>query len=89
MECMPITRREFNRLSAMAGIACLGRVQDAPENAKSSVAIVKTVDRQNGIRKAVELLGEMSFEGKEEVYLKCNYGSPDPFPATTHPKALT
>jgi uncharacterized protein (DUF362 family) len=84
---MHITRRNFNRLSAMAGIAYLGRIQGAAEDLRAPVAIVKTADRKAGIRKAVELLGETSFDGKE-VYLKCNYNSPDPYPATTHPEAL-
>jgi len=51
------------------------------------VAIVKTADRENGIARAVALLGEMDFSGKD-VYLKGSYNSPDPFPATTHPDAL-
>ncbi len=85
---MRITRREFNRLSAMAGATCLGRLQGATDAVGSPVSIVKTADRSAGIRKALELLGEIRFEGKE-VYLKCNYNSPDPFPASTHPEALT
>jgi uncharacterized protein (DUF362 family) len=88
MNSMTITRRAFNRLSAMTGIAYLGRLQDEPDMNVSSVAIVKTVDRQHGIRKAIELLGGKSFWDKE-VYLKCSYNSPDPFPATTHPKMLS
>jgi uncharacterized protein (DUF362 family) len=84
---MPITRREFNKLSAMAGIAYLGRIQEEPESGNAPVAIVKTVDRQYGIRKAVELIGGIHL-GDRDVYLKCNYNSPDPFPATTHPEAL-
>ena len=94
MAVMPITRREFNRLSAMAGVAFLGRVQEgvqirqeAAEIGKAPVSIVKTADRQSGIRKAVELLGDTGFE-KKEVFLKCSYNSPDPFPATTHPETL-
>jgi uncharacterized protein (DUF362 family) len=84
---MRVTRREFNRLSAMAGIASLGRMQGETGESESLVAVVKTSERKTGIPKAVELLGEASFLG-EDVYLKCNYGSPDPFPATTHPDAL-
>jgi uncharacterized protein (DUF362 family) len=84
---MTISRREFNRLSALAGIACLGRMEDEQGKPAVPVAIVKCSDRKQGIHKAVSLLGEMSFAGKE-VYLKCNYNSPDPFPATTHPDAL-
>jgi uncharacterized protein (DUF362 family) len=85
---MRITRREFNRMSAMAGMAIAGRVQHGEEAKKASVAIVKTANRQSGIPRAVELLGETSFEGKD-VYLKCSYNSPDAYPAATHPKALS
>jgi uncharacterized protein (DUF362 family) len=84
---MQITRRDFNRLSALTGIAVLGRIQGEADAAKAPVAIVKTADRSVGFRKAVELLGKASYEGKD-VYLKCNYTSPDPYPATTHPEAL-
>ena len=51
------------------------------------VAIVKTTGREDGIARAVALLGEMDFSGKD-VYLKGSYNSPDPFPATTHPDSL-
>ena len=51
------------------------------------VAIVKTANREDGMARAVALLGEMDFSGKD-VYLKASYNSPDPFPATTHPDAL-
>jgi uncharacterized protein (DUF362 family) len=51
------------------------------------VSIVKTDNRAQGIPRAIVLLGEFSFKGKD-VYLKCNYNSPDPYPATTHPEAL-
>ena len=84
---MQITRRDFNRLSALTGIAFLSRIPDETHAAKTPVAIVKTTDRSSGFRKAVELLGEPSYEGKD-VYLKCSYNSPDPYPATTHPEAL-
>lgn len=82
---LQITRRDFSRLSALAGIAFLGQIQDKSDGAKASVAIVKTTDRKLGFQKAVELLGEISYEGKD-VYLKCSYNSPNPYPATTHPK---
>jgi uncharacterized protein (DUF362 family) len=84
---MQISRRKFNRLSAMAGITCLGRMVDGSDRAKVPVAIVKTEDRKQGIRRAVALLGEVSYKGRD-VYLKCNYNSPNSYPATTHPEAL-
>jgi uncharacterized protein (DUF362 family) len=84
---MQISRRRFNRLSALAGFACLGRMEDDQDKTVVPVAIVKNADRKQGIQKAISLLGEMSFAGKE-VYLKCSYNSPDPFPASTHPDSL-
>ena len=51
------------------------------------VAIVKTANREEGVARAIVLLGETDFSGKD-VYLKGTYNSPDPFPATTHPDAL-
>ncbi len=54
----------------------------------SSVVIVKTTDRKGGIQKAVGMLGAINLDAPE-VYLKCNYNSPDPFPATTHPETLS
>ena len=61
--------------------------QDIQEENKTRVAIVQTANREAGIARAVALLGEMDFSRKN-VYLKCSYNSPDPFPATTHPDAL-
>jgi uncharacterized protein (DUF362 family) len=84
---MQITRRDFNRLSALTGIAFLGRIPEETAAGNTPVAIVKTKDRNSGFRKALELLGEPSYEGKD-VYLKCSYNSPDPYPASTHPEAL-
>jgi len=51
------------------------------------VAIVKTANREEGVARAVALLGEINFSRKD-VFLKCSYNSPDAFPATTHPYAL-
>ncbi len=84
---MHITRRVFNRLSALAGLSFLGTNIGRSDEGKVPVAIVKTSDRRLGFQKAVELLGGISFLEKE-VYLKCNYNSLDPYPATTHPDAL-
>jgi uncharacterized protein (DUF362 family) len=84
---MRYTRRDFNRLSVMGGLGCLGGIVHAATDASSAVAIVKTADRESGIARAVALLKETDFTGKD-VYLKCSYNSPDIFPATTHPETL-
>jgi len=89
MVVMRCTRREFNRLSVLAGIAGLGGMKrQEEEKTRASVAIVKTTDREIGIARAVELLGDTDFAGKD-VYLKCSYNSAHPFPATTHPESLS
>jgi uncharacterized protein (DUF362 family) len=84
---MQISRRKFNRLSALAGVACLGGINDEPDQTTVPVTIVKGNDRKHCIQKAVSLLRNVSFKGKD-VYLKCSYNSPDPYPATTHPETL-
>jgi uncharacterized protein (DUF362 family) len=84
---MPLTRRQFNRLSAMAGISCLGAIPNGFAAIQSLVAVVKASDRRYGISKALALLGGLDVQNKD-VYLKGNFNSPHPFPATTHPDAL-
>jgi uncharacterized protein (DUF362 family) len=84
---MHFTRRKFNRLAVMTGFGYLGGLLDEAGDPGSTVAIVKTSDRERGIPRAVALLKETSFSGKH-VYLKCNYNSADSFPATTHPETL-
>ena len=51
------------------------------------VAFVNTTDRSAGVRKAIDLLGINPLEGKS-VFLKANYNSADPPPASTHPDVL-
>ena len=51
------------------------------------VALVKTMDRAGGVRKAIELLGINPVAG-ENVLLKPNYNSADPAPGSTHPDVL-
>ncbi|MBN2337022.1 MAG: DUF362 domain-containing protein [Acidobacteria bacterium] len=89
---MRLTRREFHRLTLLAGLSTLGgdgrgggRAGRGAEG--SAVALVKTGDRNYGVHRAVELLGGTDFGGRG-VYLKASYNSADPFPASTHPDAL-
>jgi uncharacterized protein (DUF362 family) len=84
---MQFTRRDFNRISGLAGMAFLTGMKDKRNGATVPVAVVKTSHREAGIGRAVALLGETDFTG-ENLYLKGNYNSPDPYPATTHPEAL-
>jgi uncharacterized protein (DUF362 family) len=53
----------------------------------AKLALVKTRDRAAGIRQAVELLGINSVQGNR-VFLKPNFNSADPAPASTHPTTI-
>ena len=53
----------------------------------AKLALVKTRNRAAGIRQAVELLGINPVQGKR-VFLKPNFNSADPAPASTHPTTL-
>ena len=58
------------------------------ENGTTRLAFVKTNDRAEGVRKAIELLGINPVAGKS-VFLKANFNSSDPTPGSTHPEVLT
>jgi uncharacterized protein (DUF362 family) len=47
------------------------------------VVLINTNDRSAGVRKAIDLLGVEPFQGKT-VFVKANYNSADPAPASTH-----
>lgn len=50
---------------------------------KSDVYVIKSDDRENGIRELLKYFDIESLSGKK-VALKANYNSQDPFPASTH-----
>ena len=52
------------------------------------VAIAKGADRSITIGTVIQSLGAIDCQGKD-VYLKASFNSADPYPASTHPKALT
>ena len=58
------------------------------EKGIASVAFVKTKDRAEGVRKAMNLLGINPVAGKH-VFLKPNFNSSDPTPGSTHPEVLS
>jgi uncharacterized protein (DUF362 family) len=53
----------------------------------AEVAFVKTTDRADGVRRALNLLGTTSVAGKT-VILKPNFNSADPVPGSTHNDTL-
>jgi uncharacterized protein (DUF362 family) len=63
------------------------RMTEASMDGSAKVAFVKTRDRAEGVRKAIELLGENPVSGKN-VFLKPNFNSSDPTPGSTHPDTL-
>ena len=60
---------------------------DEVEEGFAKLALVKTRDRAAGIRQAIELLGINPVQGKR-VFLKPNFNSADPAPASSHPTTL-
>ena len=58
-----------------------------PDQEMSRVAFVKTRDRAEGVRRAIDLLENNPVNGKS-VFLKPNFNSSDPAPGSTHPDVL-
>lgn len=92
-------RREFLRwLSALFSFILLGCVDKdrIPEQKKegadfkrnSTVYVLKTEDREQGIRDLLKQFDLESLSGKR-IALKANYNSADPFPASTHIDTLS
>lgn len=54
---------------------------------KTKIAFVKTSDRKYGIKKVIELLGINPVKG-QDVLLKPNFNTADPFPGSTHNDTL-
>jgi uncharacterized protein (DUF362 family) len=82
-----LTRRQFGALTA--GAFC-GRLL-AQEDDKLRVSVVSLMrgrDRRQAVQTGFALIDSPDFAGKD-VYLKGNYNSPDPYPASTHPDTLS
>ena len=56
-------------------------------SATAYVAFVKTTDRADGVRRALDLLNLKSFQGKD-LFLKPNFNSADAAPGSTHRDTL-
>ncbi len=57
------------------------------KDGKARLAFIKTNNRAEGVRKAIDLLGINPVAGKR-VFLKPNFNSSDPAPGSTHPDVL-
>ncbi|HSB72441.1 MAG TPA: DUF362 domain-containing protein [Candidatus Methylomirabilis sp.] len=77
-----LSRREL--LKAGVATAVLARTARA---AASPVFLVRTTDRQDGIRRGLAALGAPAPAGKR-VVIKPNFNSADAYPASTHPDTL-
>ncbi len=94
-------RREF--LSWLAALfsavmsGCLDKIEEKQKvvegahlkrSVNSTVFVIKTGDRDSGIRELLKFVDAGNLSGKK-VAIKANYNSADPFPASTHPDTLS
>ncbi len=90
-----MNRREFlTTLAAGAVFAAAGTVPGesgvagpSKKGNKTTIALIKTRDRLQGVPRAIGLLGVNPVNGKR-VLLKPNFNTSDPFPASTHNDTL-
>jgi uncharacterized protein (DUF362 family) len=87
-----MNRRNFLKtslsgLAAVPAIRLTGKKMGA-EDMKTKVTLVRTRDRTAGIKKALGLLGPPLPKGKS-VFIKPNFNTSDPFPASTHNDTLS
>ena len=87
-----IDRRDFLK-GAAAGLVLLphtdlGALGVRPRARASTVAIIRTADRKEGVTRAMALLNPTGMAGKQ-VVIKPNFNTADPAPAGTHNDTLT
>ncbi len=85
-----ISRRDFLRYSGVVGGGLLLNMDTeiAWANTGSTVAMVKTEDRRQGVRASLSALGINTVKGKD-VLIKPNFNTADPTPGSTHNDTLT
>jgi uncharacterized protein (DUF362 family) len=91
-KCRALKRREFLKGTA-ASLACLPAMRLSSLIGKSTegmsnVALIKTSERNIGVRESMNLLDISSMKGKN-VVLKPNFNTSDPFPGSTHNDTLS
>jgi uncharacterized protein (DUF362 family) len=86
-----MNRRNFLKtsLSGLVAVPALRLGGRAPEGEgkRAKVVLIKTSDRAAGIKRAVHLLEPPPMKGKR-VFIKPNFNTADPFPASTHNDTL-
>jgi uncharacterized protein (DUF362 family) len=92
-----LNRRDFIKSLTVGGIAFVyGCSKDSPAPTEPTVtplpntqiALYKTTDRRKGVKKVLELLNYPS-ANNQKVYLKPNFNTADPPPASTHNDTLS
>lgn len=91
-ESQCLSRREFLK-GTVAGLACLPhpRFSSLLEKARgkmAKVALIKTSERDIGVRETMNLLDYPEMKGKK-VFLKPNFNTSDPCPGSTHNDTLS
>ncbi len=87
-----LNRREFIKGSVIS-LACLPGMDfssflEKEKNRKTEIALFRTQDRKQGVRKVLETLDFAPVEGKK-VMIKPNFNTADPTPASTHNDTLS
>ncbi|MEW6418311.1 MAG: DUF362 domain-containing protein [Nitrospirota bacterium] len=94
-----INRREFMTVAAVGILSAMAvgkgvktavtkQLDIKSKNKKTKVSLVRTSNRESGIKRAVGLLGINPVNGKD-VLLKPNFNTADSFPGSTHNDTLT
>jgi len=86
----PLDRRGFVRGAAAMALlphSELGSVFSALSRRRSTVAVIRTDDRRDGVTRAMKLLAPDGIAGKH-VVIKPNFNTSDPTPAGTHNDTL-
>ena len=87
-----LKRREFIKYSALgvASIPAMGTFSFCGKSGsgKAKIALVRTDDRKEGVRRVLDVL-KFSSVKKKEVYIKPNFNTADPTPGSTHNDTLT
>ncbi len=84
-----INRREFMIMTAGGVLSAMtiDKRVFASENKKVRISLIKTTDRQSGIKRAIDLLNINPVKDKN-VLLKPNFNTADAFPGSTHNDTL-
>ncbi len=72
---------------ARGGVEMTGAPKGGTRATKTTIALIRTRDRAQGVSRAIDLLKVNPVKGKH-VLLKPNFNSADPYPASTHNDTL-